>query len=149
MPLPTQSGSPAPVAPAASAPTDPKDYLVRTPEGYIQAEVLDLIYAAQDAALRKDFDGKTVELIGQMMPDASAPGGMRFKAVRMLMTCCAADARPVATVVEAKSETKIPEMTWIKVIGKATFPVENGRRTAVLKADSVEKTQPPPETMLY
>ena len=40
-------------------------------------------------------------------------------------------------------------MSWIKITGTATFPVENGRRIAVLKADRVEKCNPPEETMLY
>jgi uncharacterized repeat protein (TIGR03943 family) len=143
-----KAGAPAAAQSAAAAP--PNDYLQRTPEGHIVAEVLDLLYAAQDNVLRKDFDGKTVELIGQLMPDATNnPTGNRFKAVRMFMTCCAADARPVATLVEAAKAPGLPEMTWIKITGTATFPVENGRRTAVLKADRVEKTEPPAETMLY
>ena len=163
LPLPTQTGATASTAPAptaqtpaaqptngAQAPGPANDYLERTAEGYIVAEVLDLLYAAQDAVLRKDFEGKTVQLIGQLMPDtANNPNGNRFKAVRMFMTCCAADARPVAAVVEGKTAPKLPEMTWIKIIGTATFPIENGRRTAVLKADRVEKTDPPAESMLY
>jgi hypothetical protein len=44
---------------------------------------------------------------------------------------------------------KLPEMTWIKVTGIATFPIENGRRISVLKAERVEKTDPPDETMLF
>ena len=144
-PLPTQAG-----APAAQPEPSPGDYLQRTPDGHIVAEVLDLLYAAQDTTLRGDFEGKTVELIGQLMPDKSAgAGGKRFKAVRMFMTCCAADARPVATLVEAERLPDLPEMTWIKVTGTATFPTENGRRTALLKATKVERSGPPEEAMLY
>jgi len=157
MPLPTNGADSASAAPAsAPAPTanaqpaPPQDYLQRTPDGRIVAEVLDLLYAAQDNALRKDFEGKPVELIGQLMPDTTHnPDGNRFKAVRMFMTCCAADARPVAALVEAGAAPKLPEMSWIKITGTATFPIENGRRIAVLKADKVEKCNPPEETMLY
>lgn len=152
----TASTPPAPAAtPAPNASTQPpapapQDYLQRTPDGRIIAEVLDLLYAAQDNALRKDFEDKPVELIGQLMPDATNnASGKRFKAVRMFMTCCAADARPVAVLAEADQQPALPEMTWIKVTGKATFPIENGRRIAVLKAEKVEKTEPPVETMLY
>ena len=149
LPLPT-NGNPAPAPAAATPPSAPPDYLTRTPDGRIVAEVLDLLYAAQDNALRKDFEGKAVELTGQLMPDASNnAAGKRFKAVRMFMTCCAADARPVATLVECDALPNLPEMTWIKVTGTATFPVENGRRISVLKADRVEKSAPPDETMLY
>lgn len=148
--LPTKDGSaPAPTA-ANPQPAALQDYLTRTPDGRIVAEVLDLLYAAQDNALRADFENKAVVLIGQLMPDTANNGsGKRFKAVRMFMTCCAADARPVATLVEAATLPALPEMTWIKVTGTATFPIENGRRIAVLKADKVEKSAPPDESMLF
>jgi uncharacterized repeat protein (TIGR03943 family) len=158
--VPSVSGSTVPpvaVAPpgGGSDPAGPTDYLQKTADGLIVAEVLDLLYAAQDNAMRKDFEGKRVELVGQLMPDKSkadgAPvaGGKRFKAVRMFMTCCAADARPVATLVEAAALPDLPEMSWIKVVGTSTFPMENGRRISVLKADKVSKTEPPAESMIY
>ena len=147
---PAATPAPDAAAQASQQPPAPQDYLQRTPDGRIVAEVLDLLYAAQDNALRKDFEGKAVELIGQIMPDASNNAtGKRFKAVRMFMTCCAADARPVAVLAEGDKKTDLPEMTWIKITGTATFPVEGGRRIAVLKADRVEKVNPPEETMLY
>ena len=101
----------------------------------------------QATRLSTDTD---VQLIGQLMPDkTSASQGVRFKAVRMFMYCCAADSRPVATVVEADKMPDFPEMTWIKIIGTPSFPVENGRRVSVLKAEKVEKTDPPEEATLY
>jgi uncharacterized membrane protein YcgQ (UPF0703/DUF1980 family) len=157
--LPSKDGSqpPAATAPATPAGSQPPatenkvaDYLVRTPDGTIVAEVLDLLYAAQDNLLRKDFEGHRVELVGQFMPDSSNnTGANRFKAVRMFMTCCAADARPVATLVEADKLPLFPEMTWVKITGTANFPVEKGRRISVLKAEKVEKTEPPAEAMIY
>jgi uncharacterized repeat protein (TIGR03943 family) len=141
--------APANAQPPASEPS-PGDYLQRTPDGRIVAEVLDLLYAAQDNVLRKDFENKPVQLIGQFMPDkTSANQASRFKAVRMFMYCCAADSRPIAALVEAEKMPDFPEMTWVKITGTATFPMENGRRISVLKADKVEKTEPPEEAMLY
>ena len=84
-----------------------------------------------------------------MADQTSNASGNRFKAVRMFMTCCAADARPVATIVESETPPGVEEMTWVKITGIATFPVENGKRQAVLKAHVVEKTSPPDESMLY
>ena len=103
-------------------------------------EVLDLLYAAQDETLRAGLENRTVELIGT---------GRRFKVVRMFMVCCAADARPVAALVESATVPSAPEMSWVKVTGQATFPLENGRTIAVLRAESVSPTDPPEETMLY
>jgi uncharacterized repeat protein (TIGR03943 family) len=154
VPAPSASSQPpaqsAAAAQPAAADSKTADYLVRKPDGTIVAEVLDLLYAAQDNLLRKDFEGKNVELIGQFMPDSSNnAGGNRFKAVRMFMTCCAADARPVATLVEADKLPSFPEMTWVRITGTATFPVEKGRRISVLHAEKVEKTEPPAEAMIY
>ena len=150
---PAPAGSQPPTSsaphPAAAQQDSFAEYLQRTPEGHIVAEVLDLLYAAQDQVLRKDFEEKTVQLIVQYMPDAGATAGSaRFKGVRMFMTCCAADARPIATLIEADKLPEVPEMTWVKVVGKATFPVERGRRISVVRAEKVEKTEPPAENML-
>jgi uncharacterized repeat protein (TIGR03943 family) len=155
LPLPTNDPSgvaaatPIPVSPQAQS-LSMEQYFQRTPDGRIIAEVLDLLYAAQDDALRADFNEKPVELIGQMMPATTNNAkGHRFKAVRMFMTCCAADARPVATLVECDKLPEVPEMTWVKISGKATFPIENGRRISVIQAEKVEKTDPPEESMLF
>ena len=143
-------------APAAAGAEAIPEFLQKTPEGYIVAEVLDLLYAVQDSQLRKDFEGRTVQLIAQMMPlgekgagPSDAGGASRFKAVRMFMTCCAADSRPVSTLVEASVLPDLPEMSWVRIIGKATFPLENGKRIGVLQATSVQQTKPPEEAMLF
>ncbi len=156
------SNAPAIPDPAAGAPSSSAmaaapanaaipEYLQKTTEGYVIVEVLDMLYAVQDSQLRKDFEGRTVQLIAQMMPQKASAGGPenRFKAVRMFMTCCAADARPVATMVQASPLPDLPEMTWVRIVGKATFPVENGKRTAVIEATSVQQTKPPEEAMLF
>ncbi len=158
---PSAVTSAPPTEPVAAATTDPTattageaaipEYLQKTPEGFVIVEVLDMLYAVQDSQLRKDFEGRTVQLIAQMMPQKAAPGGAenRFKAVRMFMTCCAADARPVATLVETSPLPDLPEMTWVRIVGKATFPVENGKRAAIIQATSVQQTKPPEESMLF
>lgn len=140
----------SPSAPAQDGAAALPEYLQRTVEGYVIVEVLDMLYAVQDTELRKDFDGRTVQLIAQMMPAKGGTGPEnRFKAVRMFMTCCAADARPVATLVEVSPLPELPEMTWVRIVGKASFPIENGKRTAVIQATSVTQTKPPEETMLF
>lgn len=149
-PASTPEPATASTQPPAAEEASPGDYLQRLPDGRIVAEVLDLLYAAQDNVLRKDFEEKPVQLIAQFMPDkTSANQTNRFKAVRMFMYCCAADSRPVATLVEVDAMPEVPEMTWVKINGTATFPLENGKRISLLKADKIEKTEPPEESMLY
>jgi uncharacterized repeat protein (TIGR03943 family) len=126
------------------------DYLKKTADGNVEIEVLDMLYAAQDQMLRKDFENRKIELIAQFMPDSSeSKHPNRFKAVRMFMTCCASDARPVATFVEMDPIPALPEMTWVRIVGQATFPMENGKRQALIKGFKVEKTKPPEDTMLF
>jgi uncharacterized membrane protein YcgQ (UPF0703/DUF1980 family) len=67
----------------------------------------------------------------------------------MFMTCCAADARPVACLIQWQGAAELPEMSWVKIIGKATFPLENGKRISLVEATSVEATKPPEESMLF
>lgn len=146
LPLPTQDGSTPPAMPGVVA-ANPTDFLIRTPDGLIVAEVIDLLYAAQDDLLRVDFEGKKIQLIGQFLPDRTRTDGTRFKAVRMFMTCCAADARPIATIVETSSPQSFNEMEWVKIVGVPTFPFEKGRRISVLRAERVEKTEPVEESL--
>ncbi len=130
------------------------DFFKPDANGNIQVNVADLLYAAEEPTLRKPFAGKSAEIIGQFMPaKTNNPLGNRFKLVRLFMTCCAADAQPVSLLVERDVSQALPsqvgEMTWTKVIGEITFPVENGRTVAVLKARAIEAVDPPEESMLY
>lgn len=129
---------------------DPSLYLKKNESGQILAEVVDLVYAAGDEDLLKDFENQEVELVGQFLPARTGnPEGDRFRLVRMFVMCCAADARPVALAVEQNEAAAFPEMTWLKVRGKATFPVEGGRRAPLVIAESVTETEPPRESFVY
>jgi len=154
-PLPTSDGSqpqstPAQTTAQSQPPAPQTDALQRSKEGNIVVQVVDLLYAAEDTSLRGDFAGHDIEMIGQLMPDTTNnASGKRFKLVRMFMVCCAADARPVAVLVESDTKPKGEDMSWIKVVGKVEFPIEGGRPIAVVKASKVTATDPPEETMLY
>ena len=129
---------------------DPALYLQTNAEGHILAETVDLMYAASDAAMREDFNGRMVEVIGQLMPArTSNPGDNRFQLVRLFVMCCAADARPAGITIETNVPVDLSDNSWVKVIGRATFPVENGRHIAVLHADRIIKTDPPRDSFIY
>ena len=134
-------GKPKQPAPAPAA---------KTSAAPLEVQVTELLYAAQDTSLRPALEGKTIQVIGQIMPESSNnANGRRFKVVRMFMVCCAADARPIAVIAEADKVPEIPEMSWIKVTGQISFPYEGGQPLAVLKANQVTPTEPPSETMLF
>ena len=144
--LPAYSPPAQPRQPPAGAET----FLKKTKEGRIDAETVDLLYAAAEPTIREDFDGKDVEVIGQFLPAKTGnPNGDRFQLIRLFVMCCAADARPVAVMVQTSGKMDFEEMDWLKITGKATFPLLNGRTTPVVVADSVIKTEPPPDSFLY
>ena len=146
--------------PAANNPPDANgdatQYLQKTPDGHLLIEVTDLLFAADDDQMRVALQGQTAEVIGQFMPAKADASGKRFQLVRMFMVCCAADARPVAVAVEKPAQAdpradtdKLTELTWTKIVGKIDFPLEDGRRVVVLRADKATPTDPPREAMLY
>ena len=146
-PLPSNQPASA-QKPAAQSP--PTDFAPRAKDGNLEMEVTDLLYAQADATLRPAMDGKVIEMVGQIMPATTDdPHHNRVQLMRMYMWCCAADARPVAALVQTTQPPKIPDMAWVRVIGKVTFPVENGHHIAVLDATSVQKTNPPKDVMVY
>jgi len=118
--------------------------------GPMPLQVIDMLYALQMPSYREEFEGKEVEMIAQYVPMTTGnPKGDCFQAVRMFITCCAADAKPVGVTVKSSAIPKVPEMGWIKVTGKPTFPMEGGKRTAILEASKVEPCDAPSEPFVY
>ena len=134
--------------------------------GHIKTEVVDLMYAAQEPYTRKDFEGKDVELIGQLVPikvkaaiKSNFPTGS-FELFRLVMVCCAADAMPVAVRIEGKPQPKrLREMQWLKITGRVQYRPrirQEGDETdygdipePVIVADSIKKIEAPREKYLY
>src|SRR5258708_30508861 len=156
-PLPQDTSSGAPPKALAKASEPPQtggnaddgseQYLPRAPDGNVALEVTDLLYGENEESLRKEFTGKTIEVIGQYLP-CSKPN--EFKIVLMLIVCCAADARPIAVPVQAQKTVSVADMSWVKVIGTAEFQESGGGKAKVtFKADEIEPTDPPQDAMLY
>ena len=144
-PLPGATPIPSDAIPST---LDASQYLKKTADGNIIAEVTDLLFASDDDTLRPLFEKRKVEMIGQFMP-VDKGGADRFQIVRMFMVCCAADARPIAVTVEGGQAPKLAEMAWARVVGTVSFPVEDGHRLPILHAESVKACDPPAELMLY
>jgi uncharacterized repeat protein (TIGR03943 family) len=143
------AGGPAaadPNAPGAGDMADGENYLPRTADGNVALEVTDLLYGEAEPSLRKVFAGKTVEVVGQYLPSKQ---DQHFKLVRMLIVCCAADARPMMVNVEADRPVQQADMAWVKVIGKPLYQEINGKTRVTLRAAAVMLTDPPADAMLY
>lgn len=142
---------PQPGTPGASDPSmDPSAYLQKTPEGRILAETIDLLFAANEEGIRGDFEGREIEIIGQFLPETlKNPDGDRFNLLRIFIMCCAADGRPVAVTVRAPAIPELEKMQWLRVRGRALFPIEGGRRIPLIEAESVEPVEAPSQPFLY
>jgi len=118
--------------------------------GPMPLQVIDLLYALQMPSYREEFEGKEVELIGQYVPMTTGyPAGDRFQAIRMFITCCAADAKPLGVTVRSSQLPKVSEMQWVKITGKPSFPMEGGKRAAILEASKVESCDAPSDPFVY
>ena len=146
-------GNNASVAPVSTAPIATSASSSSSPSGSPQPmpiQVIDLLYAVQMPSYREEFEGKEVEMTGQFVPLTTGnPNGDRFQAIRLFITCCAADAKPVGVTVRYHGSLNVPEMGWIKITGIPTFPIEGGRRAAVLEARKVEECAAPDEPFVY
>jgi uncharacterized repeat protein (TIGR03943 family) len=125
-------------------------FVEKSPDGALRLEMLDLIYAAEMGSLRKTLEGKTVELTGQVVTKTQGSTAERFSLVRLLMVCCAADARPVGIWVQRpEGASGFQDMDWVRITGRPTFPVRDGRRTVVLEIDVIRPSEPPDELFLF
>jgi uncharacterized repeat protein (TIGR03943 family) len=143
------------------------DFLKPNKAGNIKVEITDLLYAAQEPSSRKDFEGKRVELIGQLVRPKGRGASAKivdpntFRVMRLVMVCCAADAMPAALKIQSVQKPDDQrEMSWLKVTGVVHFrprPKSVGDDgidygdypEPVIVADSIKKTEPPREKYLY
>lgn len=135
-----------PNVPGEGDTADSENYLPRSADGNVVLEVTDLLYGEAEPSLRKVFAGKTVEVVGQYLPSKQ---GQHFKLVRMLIVCCAADARPMIVNVEPAGPVQEADMAWVKVVGKPLYQEVDGKTRVTLRADAVMPTDPPADAMLY
>jgi uncharacterized repeat protein (TIGR03943 family) len=112
-------------------------------EGTEPVEVGDLLMAAQSETGMARFDGKRVELIGQVFP----LGPKKFELVRMLMLCCAADAQMLA--VRVASTDELPAMKWAKVTGRVGFTRRGNNEVPLISAENVTPVQRPADPYVY
>ena len=147
--LPLPGESPGPVGMAGEIPGPPLE-LPRDERGRLKVELIDLLFGTQDETVRRDFENREVSVIGQLMEARELnPGGDRMKLIRMFMVCCAADARPVAVLFRKPEGLALPEMSWVRVNGRVTYPFEGGSRIVLIEPAEVAPSDPPEESMLF
>jgi uncharacterized repeat protein (TIGR03943 family) len=123
------------------------EFFTRGPDGAIELETIDLLFAADEPGLREEFENQRVSMIGQYVPPRGGAGG--FELVRMFVVCCAADARPLGIKVIAPEEVEVPRMGWVRITGVARFAAVAGRLEPHLELEKIENVEAPRETFLY
>lgn len=130
---------------------DLKQQVPQSPEGNFLLEVPELYYTAGDKEVQSVLNGQPVETIAQVLPEkVNNEKGTRLRIFRLLVQCCAADARPYSIPVEfGKTAPQVKEMSWVKVVGKMTFKEEGGQTVPVLEATSLTDAAEPADKMIY
>lgn len=124
------------------------EYFTRAADGAIQLQIIDLLYAAQEPALRETFENERVEVVGQYVPskDGNSPD---FDLVRMYVVCCAADARPLGVRGLSAGKQDVASMRWVRATGIARFVGEGEKVEPRLEVEKLQPTDPPADKLLY
>lgn len=130
---------------------DLKAQVPQNKEGHFLLEVAEIYYTANDKEVQGVLAGQMVEVTAQVLPEKlNNAEGRRLRIFRLLMQCCAADARPFSIPVEF--ENKAPEfkdMTWVKVKGRMTYKSEGGQTVPVLLVTAMTESAEPDNKMIY
>jgi hypothetical protein len=130
---------------------DLKAQVPMSKEGNFILEVPELFYTAGDKEVQTVLTGQSVETIAQVMPEKlNNADGKRLRILRLLVQCCAADARPFSVPIEfSEKAPEFKEMTWVKVVGKMAYQQEGGQTVPLLQATEIKETTAPDQSMLY
>lgn len=123
-----------------------EQYVKRTKDGNFPLSVVNLHYMSGDPEYADVMEGQMIETAGQVVKDQVNPGSGHLRAVTMMITCCAADARPYS--IPVVFEGPVPdyvEMGWYEITGKLEFTRERGMKMALLRAKDMKATIRPAE----
>ncbi|MDZ4406327.1 hypothetical protein [Prosthecobacter sp.] len=130
---------------------DLKAQVPQSKDGNFILEVPELYYTGGDVEVQKVITGQMVETIAQVLPEkVNNADGHRLRIFRMLVQCCAADARPYSVPVDfGKKAPEFKDMTWVKVVGKMSYKKEGDQTVPIIEATKVEETTAPDNAMIY
>lgn len=95
------------------------------------------------------FAGKEVTTIGRVFRHEDQPDDTCWL-FRFTMICCAADAIPIGVIVRHPSVGSLDRDTWIRVRGRAEIDTtDDGHKTLRIRADRVQKIEPPSDPYMY
>jgi hypothetical protein len=130
---------------------DLKKQVPQSKEGNFILEVPEIYYTGGDLEVQKVITGQFVETTAQVLPEkVNNDNGHRLRVFRLMVQCCAADARPYSIPVDfGKKAPDFKEMSWVKVIGKMTYKKEGDQVVPIIEATKIEETTAPADAMIY
>lgn len=90
----------------------------------------------------KKYTGKEVEVVCQTWADERLPDNF-IMCYRYLMTCCAADARPIFIFISPPEGTTIEHDKWLRVKGTVSLTGEVGREVPTITPESLLYVEEP------
>lgn len=130
---------------------DLKQQIEQNSKGEFVLQVPEIYYTAGDMEVQRVINGQPVETTAQILPEkVNNASGHRVRIFRMLVQCCAADARPYSVPVDfGKKAPEFKDMTWVKISGTMSYEKDGDQTIPVIKATSIEETPAPENTMIY
>jgi hypothetical protein len=130
---------------------DLKAQVPQSPEGNFMLEVPELYYTAGDKEVQGVLNGQSIETIAQVLPEkVNNEKGTRLRIFRLLVQCCAADARPYSIPVEFGTTAPVyKDMSWVKVTGKMSYKKEGDQIVPVIEDAKMTEAAEPASGMVY
>lgn len=94
------------------------------------------------------YAGKEVETVCQGMRDPQLPDDLMI-CYRFLISCCAADARPVFVLVKRTEQTLPANDTWVQVKGRVSLYESRGFLIPMITAESLATVKEPAFPFLF
>jgi putative membrane protein len=98
------------------------------------------------------YEGKEVAVEGMLRhePDVAARyGGNGWLLYRFVVSCCAADAQPVAVMLMGAMATNWPADAWVRVTGRFTLRPDEPRPVPIMDVVAVDSIPKPRNPYLY
>lgn len=158
--IPLLIGLLIPAKPLSSSAVDTRNVILSAPGSltgnstsiYIQMDtqpltILDWLNVFNQTQGASEYVGEQTQVSGFVLHDESLPEN-QFLLARFVITCCAADAFPVALVVEV-SEERPAEDSWVIVTGVMEQITHNNVNLPLIKADTIQLIEQPDQPYLF
>lgn len=115
----------------------------KTDKGAVTVDLLEIYFSSMDPDYAKAMDGLEVEVQARV----GAHEKTRI-AYRLLLTCCAADGRPLSVELEIPAGLDVRDNTWARISGKLSYRGDAGHLTPVIAVSNLVEERAPAEEYL-